>query len=115
MRAIELKLNTELYRVYVGGMDVVKVLSLGTDSGNIKAGISDYRRTVIFEPENTVGKCQDYDYKYFINLDEAQEFQKNLRLKHLDELRIKAEEAQQKYTETVNKYIFTPVTNPHEN
>lgn len=115
MRAIELKLNTNLYRVYVQGMDVAIVKTLGTDNGKIKADISDYRRSVIFEPDSTVGRCSQYDYKYFINLDEAQEYQKNLRLKHIDELRIKAEKAQQEYTNAVNEYIFTPVTNPHEN
>lgn len=114
MRAIDLNLGTKLYKVNVGNIEVSAVITLKTDAGNIKADITDYKRTVIFEKESTVGKCSQWDYRYFINLDEAQDHQKGLRLKHLSDLNEKAAKAQKEYSDAVNEYLFKPVSNPHE-
>ena len=99
MKVEELTLDSPLYSVSSYSILKQRIGSLRREGERIAVTVSTGFRHYC-EPDAT--KVGDY----FLTLEDAQEEQKLLRIKRLDDLRKQVENAVREYAEAVNRYTF---------
>lgn len=113
----DLQIGSPVYRISLDKIDVARVCSIealfvnGTRKIKLATGWS---ATGVAKEDATEIICDETDYPWYLNVEDAELAQLMRRSEHVEMLKKKMEETQNAFAEAVQKYAFAEPSTPKE-